>query len=113
MTESTLETLKHLVRSAREDTAILDVPSLAFFREWLEVDLRATIPPPKTTPPTNDGNDDGNTAAPLPTTMGGDAFDADPVPADARPSVLYDSDSDDAGGGKKRKAEAEAEAEAE
>lgn len=62
MTESTLETLKHLVRSAREDTAILDVPSLAFFREWLEVDLRATIPPPKTTPPTNDGNDDGNTA---------------------------------------------------
>ena len=59
----------------------------------------------------DDDDDDGNTAAPLPTTMGGDAFDADPVPADARPSVLYDSDSDDAGGKKKRKAEAEAEAE--
>ena len=58
-TTDTLETLKHLVRVAREDTAILDVPSLAFFREWLEVDLRATIPPPKTTPTTNDGNADG------------------------------------------------------
>jgi suppressor of tumorigenicity protein 13 len=47
-TTETLETLKHLVRCAREDTAILDVPSLAFFREWLEVDLHATIPPPTT-----------------------------------------------------------------
>lgn len=55
METNVVETLKHLVRCAREDTAILDVPSLAFFREWLEVDLRATIPPPKTTP-TDDGN---------------------------------------------------------
>jgi len=60
-TTETLETLKHLVRCAREDTAILDVPSLAFFREWLEVDLRATIPPPKTTPTSTDAND-GNAA---------------------------------------------------
>jgi suppressor of tumorigenicity protein 13 len=60
-TTETLETLKHLVRCAREDTAILDVPSLAFFREWLEVDLRATIPPPKTTP-TPPTDDDGNAA---------------------------------------------------
>ena len=53
-------------------------------------------------------DDDDDDAAPLPTTMGGDAFDAEPLPADARPSFLYDSDSDD-GGGVKRKAEAEAE----
>ena len=61
METNVVETLKHLVRCAREDTAILDVPSLAFFREWLEVDLRATIPPPKTTT-TTPTDDDGNAA---------------------------------------------------
>ena len=55
-----VETLKHLVRCAREDTAILDVESLAFFREWLEVDLRATIPPPKTPPPPTDADANAN-----------------------------------------------------
>ena len=46
-TTATLEALRHLVRAAKEDSAILDAPSLEFFRRWLEEDLRATIPAPR------------------------------------------------------------------
>lgn len=48
-TTATLEALRHLVRAAKEDSAILDAPALEFFRRWLEEDLRATIPAPRTT----------------------------------------------------------------
>jgi len=74
-TTETLETLKHLVRCAREDTAILDVPSLAFFREWLEVDLHATIPPP-TTKTKTDADDDADDAFLDDEIMPEDAIDA-------------------------------------
>ena len=57
-TTATLEALRHLVRAAKEDSAILDAPSLEFFRRWLEEDLRATIPAPRaTTTTTGDGRD--------------------------------------------------------
>ena len=50
-TTETIEILKHLVRCAREDTAVLDVESMKFFKAWLVEDLKATIPPPKAPPP--------------------------------------------------------------
>ena len=56
-TTATLEALRHLVRAAKEDSAILDAPALEFFRRWLEEDLRATIPAPRTTTTTTTGTD--------------------------------------------------------
>ena len=56
-TTATLEALRHLVRAAKEDSAILDAPSLEFFRRWLEEDLRATIPAPRDDDDDDDGRD--------------------------------------------------------
>ena len=55
---TTLDALRQFVRCMREDTAILDAPSLDFLKTFLIEDLRATIPPPKTRANANDDDDD-------------------------------------------------------
>lgn len=55
---TTLDALRQFVRCMREDTAVLDAPSLDFLKTFLIEDLRATIPPPKTRANANDDDDD-------------------------------------------------------
>ena len=60
----TLETLRTLVRCAREDSAILHVESMKFFKDWLIDDLRATIPRVKSRPSDEGPLDDDDVMEP-------------------------------------------------